>query len=189
MSTTRPSAPTSFRSGRPEDAGREVTLDCLPTLPSARSSSFGGAGSSGRANCGRSSRAASATATASPWSQSGRAHERRGKPAIGSVRRPVPASGSGNGGQMYHFRLQRTDGSPADPPTYRSSVLNWRQGDRLTLLRFEEAARRSKRPGVRLSGLAARQSRRGAGPRPPAARRRSPSMRSPRRSPRLGTRR
>jgi hypothetical protein len=54
---------------------------------------------------------------------------------------------------MYHFRLQRTDGSPADPPTYRSSVLNWRQGDRLTLLRFEEAARRSKRPGVRLSGL------------------------------------
>jgi len=28
----------------------------------------------------------------------------------------------------YHFRLQRTDGSPADPPTYRSSVLTWRQG-------------------------------------------------------------
>ena len=30
---------------------------------------------------------------------------------------------------MYQFRLQWTDGSPADPPTYRSSTLNWRQGD------------------------------------------------------------
>lgn len=28
----------------------------------------------------------------------------------------------------YHFRLQRSDGSPADPPTYRSTVLTWRQG-------------------------------------------------------------
>jgi hypothetical protein len=34
---------------------------------------------------------------------------------------------------MYHFRLQRTDGSPADPPTYRSSTLNWRQGDTIPL--------------------------------------------------------
>jgi hypothetical protein len=34
---------------------------------------------------------------------------------------------------MYHFRLQRTDGSPADPPTYRSSVLSWRQGDEIPL--------------------------------------------------------
>lgn len=34
---------------------------------------------------------------------------------------------------MYQFRLQRTDGSPADPPTYRSSVLNWRQGDTIPL--------------------------------------------------------
>ena len=34
---------------------------------------------------------------------------------------------------MYHFRLQRTDGSPADPPTYRSSVLSWRQGDQIPL--------------------------------------------------------
>jgi len=34
---------------------------------------------------------------------------------------------------MYHFRLQRTDGSPADPPTYRSTVLNWRQGDKIPL--------------------------------------------------------
>jgi hypothetical protein len=30
---------------------------------------------------------------------------------------------------MYHFRLLRTDGSPADPPTYRSSALNWRLDD------------------------------------------------------------
>jgi hypothetical protein len=34
---------------------------------------------------------------------------------------------------MYHFRLQRTDGSPADPATYRSSVLVWRQGDTIPL--------------------------------------------------------
>ncbi len=34
---------------------------------------------------------------------------------------------------MYHFRLQRTDGSPADPPIYRSSMLNWRQGDTIPL--------------------------------------------------------
>jgi hypothetical protein len=42
-------------------------------------------------------------------------------------------SGPGNGGPMYHFRLQRTDGSPADPPTYRSSTLN---GGRATRFRF-----------------------------------------------------
>lgn len=34
---------------------------------------------------------------------------------------------------MYQFRLQRTDGSPADPPHYRSSTLNWRQGDKIPL--------------------------------------------------------
>jgi hypothetical protein len=34
---------------------------------------------------------------------------------------------------MYHFRLQRTDGTPADPPTYRSFTLNWRQGDKIPL--------------------------------------------------------
>jgi hypothetical protein len=34
---------------------------------------------------------------------------------------------------MYHFRLQRTDGSPADPPTYRSSTLSWNQGDTIPL--------------------------------------------------------
>ena len=34
---------------------------------------------------------------------------------------------------MYHFRLQRTDGTPADPPTYRSTVLSWRQGDMIPL--------------------------------------------------------
>jgi hypothetical protein len=35
----------------------------------------------------------------------------------------------------YSFRLQRTDGSPADPPTYRSSVLTWRQGDTIPVSR------------------------------------------------------
>jgi hypothetical protein len=34
---------------------------------------------------------------------------------------------------MHHFRLQRRDGSPADPPTFRSSTLNWRQGDKTYL--------------------------------------------------------
>jgi hypothetical protein len=33
----------------------------------------------------------------------------------------------------YHFRLQRSDGSPADPPTYRSTVLTWRQGDSIPI--------------------------------------------------------
>jgi hypothetical protein len=34
---------------------------------------------------------------------------------------------------MYQFRLQRTDGTPADPPHYRSSVLVWKQGDQIPL--------------------------------------------------------
>jgi hypothetical protein len=34
---------------------------------------------------------------------------------------------------MYHLRLQRTDGSPADPPHFRSSTLNCRQGDKIYL--------------------------------------------------------
>jgi hypothetical protein len=34
----------------------------------------------------------------------------------------------------YNFRLQRTDGSPADPPTYRSSVLTWRHGGTIPLM-------------------------------------------------------
>ena len=46
---------------------------------------------------------------------------------------------------MYHFRLQRTDGSPADPPTYRSTVFSWRQGDEIPL----SASRRLRVLGVR----------------------------------------
>ena len=33
---------------------------------------------------------------------------------------------------MYH-QAPATDGSPADPPTYRSTVLSWRQGDTIPL--------------------------------------------------------
>lgn len=33
----------------------------------------------------------------------------------------------------YHFRLRRTDGSPADPPTYRTTVMRSRQGDTIPL--------------------------------------------------------
>ena len=29
--------------------------------------------------------------------------------------------------------MHRTDGSPADPPTFRSSTLNWWQGDKIYL--------------------------------------------------------
>jgi hypothetical protein len=49
-----------------------------------------------------------------------------------STHRSVPASGPGTE-DGYHFRLQRTDGSPADPSTYRSSTLTWRQGDKIPL--------------------------------------------------------
>ena len=31
------------------------------------------------------------------------------------------------------FKLERTDGTPADPPTYRSSTLTWRQGNKIPL--------------------------------------------------------
>jgi hypothetical protein len=34
---------------------------------------------------------------------------------------------------MYHFRLQRTDGSPADPPTFKTTVLVWQPGDPIHL--------------------------------------------------------
>jgi hypothetical protein len=34
---------------------------------------------------------------------------------------------------MYHLRLQRTNGTPADPPIFRSSTLDWRQGDKIYL--------------------------------------------------------
>ncbi|HET7857243.1 MAG TPA: hypothetical protein VFL41_12375 [Gaiellaceae bacterium] len=29
----------------------------------------------------------------------------------------------------YGFRLEREDGTPADPPTFRSVTLNWKAGD------------------------------------------------------------
>ena len=47
---------------------------------------------------------------------------------------------------MYHFRLQRTDGTPADPPTYRSSTLNWRQGDKIPLTAEATSSRYCLRP-------------------------------------------
>ena len=34
---------------------------------------------------------------------------------------------------MYRFRLELTNGEPADPPTYRSLMLSWRQGDTIPL--------------------------------------------------------
>ena len=46
----------------------------------------------------------------------------------------------------YFFRLQRTDGLPADPPTYRSTVLSCRQGDTIPL-----SAARAKGPGSSLN--------------------------------------
>ena len=34
---------------------------------------------------------------------------------------------------MYHFRLQRTDGTPADPLTLRTAVPTWNPGDTIPL--------------------------------------------------------
>ena len=31
------------------------------------------------------------------------------------------------------FKLERTDGTPADPPTYRTGVYEWRSGDTIPL--------------------------------------------------------
>lgn len=33
----------------------------------------------------------------------------------------------------YRFKLERTDGSPADPPEFQTTVLVWRQGDMIPL--------------------------------------------------------
>jgi len=33
----------------------------------------------------------------------------------------------------YHSRLEGLDGSPADPPTFRSSELRWKQSDEIVL--------------------------------------------------------
>ena len=31
------------------------------------------------------------------------------------------------------FKLERTDGTPADPPTYRTGVYSWRPGDTIPM--------------------------------------------------------
>jgi hypothetical protein len=54
------------------------------------------------------------------------------EPGVCSASRPVPASGPGNGGQM-DFKLERTDGTPAEPATYRTGVYAWRPGDTIPL--------------------------------------------------------
>jgi hypothetical protein len=59
----------------------------------------------------------------------------------------------------YSFRLERTDGSPADPPTYRSTVLTWRQGDTIPL-----GADRT----LRVVGVRDEDADQPAGPMPPA---------------------
>ena len=33
----------------------------------------------------------------------------------------------------FQFRLERTDGTPADPPTLKAAVPNWRAGDTIAL--------------------------------------------------------
>jgi hypothetical protein len=33
----------------------------------------------------------------------------------------------------YTFNLELADGTPANPPTFRTSVLNWRPGDMIPL--------------------------------------------------------
>jgi hypothetical protein len=34
---------------------------------------------------------------------------------------------------MFRFKLERLDGTPAEPPTLQSAVPNWRQGDTIPL--------------------------------------------------------
>ena len=34
---------------------------------------------------------------------------------------------------VYAFKLEREDGTPADPPTLRAAVPNWRPGDLIPL--------------------------------------------------------
>lgn len=36
-------------------------------------------------------------------------------------------------GMTFRFRLQRTDGSPADPPEFATTTLVWKQGDVIPL--------------------------------------------------------
>jgi hypothetical protein len=33
----------------------------------------------------------------------------------------------------FTFKLEQADGTPADPPTFRASVPNWRSGDTIPL--------------------------------------------------------
>jgi hypothetical protein len=35
----------------------------------------------------------------------------------------------------FHFKLELTDGTPADPPSFRAAVPNWRPGDTIHLPR------------------------------------------------------
>ena len=43
-------------------------------------------------------------------------------------------SGPGQEGWMtFTFKLERLDGTPADPPKFRSAVPNWRVGDTIPL--------------------------------------------------------
>ena len=48
---------------------------------------------------------------------------------------------------MYHFRLQRTDGSPADPPTVRTAAPT-RPGDTIPLGRDRTLCVIDTRPGT-----------------------------------------
>jgi hypothetical protein len=35
---------------------------------------------------------------------------------------------------MTHtFKLERLDGTPADPPSFKTTILNWQPGDRIPL--------------------------------------------------------
>jgi hypothetical protein len=35
---------------------------------------------------------------------------------------------------VFAYRLERQDGTPADPPTFKTAVPNWRAGDVIPLL-------------------------------------------------------
>jgi hypothetical protein len=46
----------------------------------------------------------------------------------------VEPSGPGQEGWMTHtFKLERMDGTPADPPSFKTTVLVWAPGDQIPL--------------------------------------------------------
>jgi hypothetical protein len=66
--------------------------------------------------------------------------------SLGELARFPVASEGGN--RMFTFRLELTDGTAADPPTFRTSVPNWEVGDTIPLGRDRVLRVIEVRPGT-----------------------------------------